>query len=334
MQRNPAPNTWAPLLLLNGTSVNSGRRIVVSDLVSTRPDEDQTKQKRVPLYSAAFDFFEMTSSGCLVDGSKEKPHCPEASSGRNDIPSLRDGPDIRLSSAALMSAQFPILSPAGVVRPKDRAGFGDRVVDGGYFEDAGLTSALDVARALKAEGVNPSILWIGNEPITPPGPQIDPPRADASPPVTPDKDGYLARVLGLGAAPVDTLISTRSGHEYEEADLVDRDLHEMNGNLCGASFYQVGVRATADLEWPPRDRRPIDCHRAATDHAAADYGSDPILDPACKEFVATLHQGDFSMTKVSMSWWLAAAVQADLDAQLCDSRNRATIRDLIGQLRR
>ena len=40
------------------------------------------------------------------------------------------------------------------------------------------------------------------------------------------------------------------------------------------------------------------------------------------------------MTKVSMSWWLSSAVQADLDAQLCDRRNRITIRDLMGRLRR
>jgi hypothetical protein len=40
------------------------------------------------------------------------------------------------------------------------------------------------------------------------------------------------------------------------------------------------------------------------------------------------------MTKVSMSWWLASAVQADLDAQLCDNRNRATISDLIARLHR
>jgi hypothetical protein len=331
----PAPNTWAPLLLLNGTSVNSGRRIVVSDLVSTRPDKDEEKQKRVPLYSAAFDFFEMTSTGCLVDKEhdKDKPDCSKVTPGPDDLLStLRDGPDIRLSTAALMSARFPILSPAGVIRVKDRAGFGDRVVDGGYFENAGFTTALDVATALKAEGITPSVLWIGNEPITPPGPHIDPPRADASPPVTGDRDGYLARVLGLSAAPVDTLIATRSGHEYEEGDLVDRGLHKMNHELCGASFYQIGVHADSDLKWPP-DPKQISC-KGATEQAPPEYWSDPILDPACNKFAASLDQGKFSMTKVSMSWWLASAVQADLDAQLCDSRNRATISDLIARLHR
>ena len=93
----------------------------------------------------------------------------------------RDGPDIRLSTAALISAQFPVVSPAGVIRAKERPGFGDRVVDGGYFENGGLTTALDVATALKAEGVTPFILRIQNEPIAPPGEQIVPPRADPTP---------------------------------------------------------------------------------------------------------------------------------------------------------
>ena len=89
LRKESRPNTWAPLLLLNGTSVNSGRRIVVSDLVSTRPNEDGSS--RVALYSAAFDFFEMTSTGCLVDSREREPKCPEVSSAANDIPTLRDG---------------------------------------------------------------------------------------------------------------------------------------------------------------------------------------------------------------------------------------------------
>jgi hypothetical protein len=332
----PAPNTWAPLLLLNGTSVNSGRRVVVSDLVSTRPDKEDQEHKRVPLYSAAFDFFEMTSTGCLVDKEHDKdtPDCSKVIPAPDDILStLRDGPDIRLSTAALMSARFPILSPAGVIRVKGRPDFGDRVVDGGYFENAGFTTALDVANALKAEGIIPSVLWVGNEPITPPGQLIYPPRAAVSPPVTADEDGYRARVLGLAEAPVDTLIATRSGHEYEEAALVDSDLHEINKVVCGASFYQVGVRADVDLTWPPRDGKQIKC-KGGAEQAPAAYWSDPILDPACVEFAASLHNGKFSMTKVSMSWWLASAVQADLDAQLCDGRNRETFRDLIAWLHR
>ena len=107
----------------------------------------------------------------------------------------------------------------------------------------------------------------------------------------------------------------------------------MNKEVCGASFYQVGVRADVDLTWPPHDGKQINC-KGGAEQAPAEYWSDPILDPACKEFAASLHQGKFSMTKVSMSWWLASAVQADLDEQLCDGRNRAPFRDLIAWLHR
>jgi hypothetical protein len=191
-----------------------------------------------------------------------------------------------LSTAALLSARFPVVSPDGVIRAKDRLGFGDRVVDGGYFENAGLTTALDVATALKAEGVTPFILLIHNEPITRPGEQIGPPRADASPGVTADGNSYLARVFGLAAAPVETLFSTRSGHAEEEADLVDRDLYKMNSRICppdyqaDASFYQIGMRASPELKPQPVPdeigRRS--CNTAAA-QAPAGYWSDPRIAP-------------------------------------------------------
>jgi hypothetical protein len=329
---------WAPLLLLNGTSVNSGQRIIVSDLVSTRSDKE--RKSRVPLYSAAFDYFEMTSTRCLTPQSVTLG-CPELKSGTNDVPKKRDGQDIRLSTAGLMSARFPIVSPAGVIRAKDQPGFGDRVVDGGYFENAGLKTAFDVANALKDEGVTPFILRIQNEPITPPGERIALPRAAASPPVTADGDGPLARVFGLAAVPVESLIATRSGHAAEEAALVDSKLYVMNSDVCppdyevAASFYQIGVEGTPNLNPPPRyGYSHRDCNRNSyVMQAPEDYWSDPILDDACKKLASTSGNKSYSMVRVSMSWWLSAAVQADLDAQLCDAHNRETIRNLMGRLR-
>ena len=64
-----------------------------------------------------------------------------AHDGAADRPLLRDAPDLRLSTAALLSARFPIISPAGVLRNDADASFGDRVVDGGYFENSGLSTA-------------------------------------------------------------------------------------------------------------------------------------------------------------------------------------------------
>jgi hypothetical protein len=38
------------------------------------------------------------------------------------------------------------------------------------------------------------------------------------------------------------------------------------------------------------------------------------------------------MSEVSMSWWLSQSVQAELDTQLCDVRNRHTLADLMQRL--
>ena len=38
------------------------------------------------------------------------------------------------------------------------------------------------------------------------------------------------------------------------------------------------------------------------------------------------------MGVVSMSWWLSQSVQAELDSQICDTRNRRSLDDLMKRL--
>ena len=38
------------------------------------------------------------------------------------------------------------------------------------------------------------------------------------------------------------------------------------------------------------------------------------------------------MSDVSMSWWLSQSVQAELDSQVCDQRNRRMLADLAKRL--
>jgi hypothetical protein len=133
----PRPGgSWRPLLVLNGTSTASGRRIVTSHLPIGRGDD--------PLFS---DSYEMRD---LLTGANAG-HKPAVS--------------IRLSTAALDSARFPLISPPGVIRDRD-GNFVDRVVDGGYFENYGITSATEIARALHDKGLHPAILQITNDPIS------------------------------------------------------------------------------------------------------------------------------------------------------------------------
>ncbi len=118
---------WVPALLLNGTHVESGRRIITS---SVRFDGTR--------FPDAYDFFTLASG------------------------------DIRVSTAALNSARFPYVSPAGTLLRNDkRIG---HIVDGGYFENFGAVTALEALlaarRALGEAGkwADPFLIQISNDP--------------------------------------------------------------------------------------------------------------------------------------------------------------------------
>jgi hypothetical protein len=105
--------TRRPLLLLNSTAVG-GERVVVSSL---RYGTDE--QFRA-------DFPEALDGAALL--------------GTTSLPA---------TSAALTSARFPFVSPAGVTRPPSkRPAAIVRLVDGGYFDNAGTVTARDVITLL------------------------------------------------------------------------------------------------------------------------------------------------------------------------------------------
>jgi Patatin-like phospholipase len=107
-----------PALMLNTTNVETGHRMIVSHL--SFPDR-----------------------------------------ARTDLPTLTDiNPDLNipLSTAAILSARFPLITPAGTVPlPARRNGSTSptkaRYVDGGYFENSGLATVLDVVEAVRLEAV-------------------------------------------------------------------------------------------------------------------------------------------------------------------------------------
>lgn len=115
---------WLPMLFLNGTSVSSGRRIIASDI------------------NAPFGVFQDSDDLHTMLGSQR---------------------DIRLSTGATMSARFPIISPHGSIRDDVRR-IVDRVVDGGYFENYGAITTLELVRELKRYGLDPLVILVNNEP--------------------------------------------------------------------------------------------------------------------------------------------------------------------------
>lgn len=309
---HPAGGVWMPLLLLNSTSVQTGRRVVASDLASSSPPPHA-------LYAQAFDLGEALSSPCpksadritlgtayvsdvMADADADGTAVRTVTHGIcSNAPAL-DGGDLRLSTAALTSARFPLISPAGAFRMKG-TGYGDRVVDGGYFENSGLTTALDVVQGLKGEGLDPLLLSIANDPDAE---KLDaglPRRPATTPLVISSANDFFARLFGLVEAPLDALVATRDGHAAEAEGLA--------AQAFSSGFYRIRI-----------DQKP---------NLLPDPKGEPYDRTACKAIWMAPGKS-LVMTKVSMSWWLSASVQADLDAQRCSAENRKTLAALMSDL--
>jgi hypothetical protein len=135
----PSPTAGVPALLLNGTHVQTGRRLIAAPF-------------RWRLLS-------------------EDPSAPDPVEPGADFPDAYDllgvlGTDLPLHTAMHNSARFTYVSPAGRLRPygQDRG----HVVDGGYFENSGAVTLRDLVRAVSKLSVTPKprfvVIYICNSP--------------------------------------------------------------------------------------------------------------------------------------------------------------------------
>ena len=282
---------WLPLLFLNGTSLTSGRRVIATDV---KPYYCDGKSAPQVVYAQAYDFFEIAASTRNVaDAGLPKLTCPGE---RVDDDPLRSVGDLRLSTAATVSARFPIISPPGAVRNVDGV-IADRIVDGGYFENDGLATARDIARILIADGLHPVVLLIQNDPERRRGewPVPRPVQNNLALPAT-GGSAFLASLF----SPFAGLNNSRAGHGSEAADQVVRLL----GDQADPPAY-LTVRVTPEL--PPS---------------------------ACLEQLIKSRPSAIALQEISMSWWLSQPVQRFLDAQLCDAKNQEALFQLRRHLRR
>jgi hypothetical protein len=270
----------------------------------------------------------MLSKPC-EPGKVEGDACASAHTKTTDNADARRGPDIRLSTAALLSARFPIISPAGIIRAEDDSSIGDRVVDGGYFENAGLTTAMDVARELRRLGIVPVVLWVqngpradagdpkpaANESAKPNPPPRVPPRGAATPEFPTKGPGPIELVFGVVVTPLVALFETRDGHGAEESADVQRELYDLTNDVAPpvdrneieSSYFKFGMFENPDFKSQPGDPPPVgDCPDLAADRWR------PAVD---------------KMSEVSMSWWLSQSVQAELDSQICEASPVRTLSD-------
>jgi hypothetical protein len=114
------PADLLPHLMLNGTDVGSGKRMITSTI---------RWSQRQPLFPDSGDFVRLASR------------------------------DVRLSTAVTNSARFPFISPAGrfVSAPPMKA-TSYQIIDGGYFENYGARTVWELARAIEdLNAANPSL---------------------------------------------------------------------------------------------------------------------------------------------------------------------------------
>ncbi len=123
-----------PVLLLNATLVETGQRVIVSP------------------YGGAPGSFARAFPGAVP--ARE----------------LLGDAGVAASTAALLSARFTYVSPPGTVRAEPRGSGSLRLVDGGYFENHGITTARDVLRAMElaaatsGRAIRPVLIHIDNAP--------------------------------------------------------------------------------------------------------------------------------------------------------------------------
>src|SRR6266480_3317359 len=208
---------YVPSLFLNGTSVESGNRIIASNILIDA------------------NFLEATdATGKLLPVSQhiERRH-----------PKI----DMPLSTAAHMSARFTYVSPAGRFAPD-----GTHVVDGGYFENSGAATALDILRQVNNElrqnaelrAIIPQIIMISNNPLG---------VASGSRDLTMTKQALknVARTAAAEAArrepgtfledalaPIYSLLATREARgEYAQ-----RAIGQAQAEYCRAIEAQIGIQ--------------------------------------------------------------------------------------------
>jgi hypothetical protein len=183
-----------PQLLLNTTQVGTGRRAVTSSLAWSDDGE-------APPYLDVLGLIEANDEG-----------------ERRSLP---------LITAANLSARFPVVAPVGALRlARDGSGETMRFADGGYYENSGAASLIDLIERLRGEDpsraafenprILPIILQISND--------IDAVTKTGQPPAIKVGPTWMGELL----SPLRTSLNTRSARGSEERTAL-RQLAETAG---------------------------------------------------------------------------------------------------------
>jgi hypothetical protein len=308
---------WRPLLLLNGTSVETGRRIIASHLFSTYLSDLGSggatlarvyarSEPCIRLFTDAYDLHELLNGALKEDQSSCK-------GSRLTNATLLD---LTLAGAANNSARFPVVSPAGNLVPKDTTV--GRVVDGGYFDNYGALTAFDLADTLRWEyNLYPFVLLITNDPsdnryVPSPGAPVVP--WFSSPPNTIAAEREL--FASVATAPVDTVLATRSGHGSTALQL-------LRGIIDPVVYQRRPIGEKKDTQDTVGATQDLTCFGLASSREDAEKNQSVTRPEPCFAHLGVFSQITWAGTvkDVSMSWWLSKPVQSYIDDQFADQRN-------------
>jgi hypothetical protein len=132
------PTESSPALIMNATDVGSGRRFLISPFrLKSLGNADEGRD--TTLY---FPFWP----------EKRPPNLEDAAQPSSDILAGHELHDLRLSTAIGVSARFPWVTPAASFTAFDgkRGDIELRLVDGGYVDNSGVETALDLIHVLES----------------------------------------------------------------------------------------------------------------------------------------------------------------------------------------
>ncbi len=170
----PTRQLWVPLLLFNATSVMTGKRLIASPLAPSYSPED--KIAFAPYHPQGGD--KKHTGGRLPDNKAalfpdsldlhDLLNRQTAMKWQEQQQSQFQLRDITLAKAVSLSARFPLISPHANIKSPDGRII-DRVVDGGYFDNSGMLTALELSRAIKTlsnGALKPILIQISNHPVS------------------------------------------------------------------------------------------------------------------------------------------------------------------------
>jgi predicted acylesterase/phospholipase RssA len=215
------PQGDLPALMLLTTNVETGRRMAVSHLTMPRTPTWDTRTADATIKATALD-----EAARLLTLSEAMP-----------------GLDVPLVTAAVLSSRFPLVTPAGTL-----PGAAPRrsYVDGGYFENSGLTTVLDVVDVLRqtditdllARGINLRLVIL----------RIENSRAStnvlsAAGLPKRDPDSYFPEV----ASPLRALLATRHARGELARATVPRVIRDAEAS-CAAARQREPAKGCVQLE--------------------------------------------------------------------------------------